>query len=231
MAKGKLIIIEAGDGSGKATQTACLYERLQQEGYKVQQVSFPDYESPSSALIKMYLSGQFGSKPESVNAYAASTFFAVDRYASFQKNWRSFYEAGGVILADRYTTSNMVHQSVKMTDPSERQAYLKWLEDFEYHKLGLPKPDVVLFLDMVPEVSLKLIQQRQTLGSTPDIHEADGAYLTRCYEVYCELAEQLHWQKVSCLHQSQLKTVAQIHGEIYEIVKKALDYDKIEIIH
>lgn len=231
MAKGKLIIIEAGDGSGKATQTACLYQHLTQEGYQVRQVSFPDYDSPSSALIKMYLSGQFGAKPESVNAYAASTFFAVDRYASFQKDWRSFYEAGGVILADRYTTSNMVHQSVKMTELTERQAYLTWLEDFEYEKLGLPKPDVVLFLDMAPEFSLKLIKQRQTLGSTPDIHEADGAYLTRCYEVYCELANQFQWQKISCLQNGQLKTVAQIHDEIYEIVKKALDYDKIETIH
>ena len=155
--KGKLIIIEAGDGSGKATQTKALYEHLCREGYRVHRVEFPDYAADSSMLVRMYLRGDFGGHAEDVNAYAASTFFAVDRYASYRMKWKKAYEAGAIILADRYTTSNMVHQAVKLTDREERESFLDWLWDFEFGKLGLPVPDKVVFLDMDPEVADQLI--------------------------------------------------------------------------
>ena len=158
--KGKLIIIEAGDGSGKATQTKALYDHLCREGYRVHRIEFPDYAADSSMLVRMYLRGDFGGHAEDVNAYAASTFFAVDRYASYRMKWKKAYEAGAIILADRYTTSNMVHQAVKLTDKAEREAFLDWLWDFEFHKLGLPVPDKVVFLDMDPEVADRLIAAR-----------------------------------------------------------------------
>lgn len=145
MTKGKLIIIEAGDGSGKATQTQKLYEHLQADGYKVHKVEFPDYEADSSMLVRMYLNGDFGQHVDDVNAFAASTFFAVDRYASYRMKWKKYYEAGDIILADRYTTSNMVHQAVKITDSAERDAFLDWLWDYEFNKLALPVPDKVVF--------------------------------------------------------------------------------------
>ena len=174
MSKGKLIIIEAGDGSGKATQTKALYEHLVRDGHEVRRIEFPDYAADSSMLVRMYLRGDFGGHAEDVNAFAASTFFAVDRYASFRMKGKDFYDAGGIILAHRYTTSNMVHQAVKLTDEEERAAFLDWLWDFEFVKLGLPVPDKVVFLDMDPAVADKLIAARaKETGTAKDIHEQD----------------------------------------------------------
>ena len=214
---GKLIIIEAGDGCGKATQTAALYQRLKKEGFKVHQVEFPDYDSDSSALVRLYLQGAFGMHAEDVNAYAASTFFAVDRYASFRMKWKEWYEKGDIILADRYTTSNMVHQAVKIADPAERDAFLDWLWDFEFVKLGLPVPDQVVFLDVPPAVSSRLLQQRAAgQGGVQDIHEQDALYLARCYEAYCLLAGRYGWQKIRCTENQVMCTVEEIHERIYQ---------------
>ncbi len=182
MDKGRLIIIEAGDGSGKATQTQALYDHLLSDGKKVQRISFPDYKSDSSALVRMYLSGKFGSHPEDVNAFAASTFYAVDRFASYKMNWQSSYNSGDWILADRYTTSNMVHQAVKLDDPGDRESFLNWLWDLEFVKLGLPVPDLVIFLDMDPDVSDKLIASRSK-GMEKDIHERDSSYLGKLQDL------------------------------------------------
>ena len=146
--QGRLIIIEGGDGSGKATQTKLLQEHLQREGQSVRAVSFPDYDSDSSALVRMYLRGDFGADADAVNPYAASAFYAVDRFASYQMHWKSFLEQGGIVLADRYTTSNMLYQMIKFNDPADRRAYLDWLEDFEFGKMGLPRPDLVCLLDV-----------------------------------------------------------------------------------
>lgn len=143
--EGNLFIIEGGDGSGKATQTAMLEERLRREGYDVCAVSFPDYDSDSSALIKMYLRGDFGTDADAVNPYAASTFYAVDRFASYQRRWKSVLDRGGIVIADRYTTSNMLYQMIKFDDPAARRAYLDWLEDLEYRKMGLPEPKQVFY--------------------------------------------------------------------------------------
>ena len=160
MVKGKLIIIEAGDGCGKATQTKLLYDRLNQAGYKVKKVEYPDYESPACTPVKMYLQGEFGGHVDDVNAYAASVLFAVDRYASYRMKWKKDYEEGTIILADRYTTSNMVHQAVKIEDRKMRDEFLSWLWDTEFTKMGLPVPDKVIFLNMPPDISNKLIDNR-----------------------------------------------------------------------
>ena len=222
MAKGKLIIIEAGDGSGKATQTKALYEHLLRDGQKVHKVEFPDYEADGSMLVRMYLRGDFGGHAEDVNAYAASTFFAADRYASYRTKWQKYYEAGDIILADRYTTSNMVHQAVKLINPEEREAFLDWLWDYEFTKLGLPVPDLVIFLDMEPEAADRLIAQRAAVTGQSDIHEKDKAYLHRCHGAYLELAVKYGWVKVKCSEEGAPLPVEDIHAKVYEAVQKLL---------
>jgi len=221
--QGKLIIIEAGDGCGKATQTKALFEHLQKDGQRVHKIEYPDYASESSALVKMYLNGDFGKKVEDVDAYAASTFYAVDRYASFRMKWKKWYDAGDVIIADRYTTSNMVNQAVKFSNLQEREAFLTWLWDLEFVKMGLPIPSMVLFLEMAPEFSERLITSRSDkLHQIRDIHEQDQSYLQRCHVAYCQLAEKYGWFTVSCVKNKQLKSIEEIHGEIYALVSTVL---------
>lgn len=224
MSKGKLITIEAGDGSGKATQTKALYDRLLAEGYQVLKVEYPDYQSESSALVRMYLGGEFGQQAENVSAYGASAFFAVDRYASYLLKWRQAYESGWIILADRYTTSNMVHQAVKLKDSAEREEFLTWLWDFEFGRLQLPVPDRVIYLDMPPEISDRLINSRaaKDSGRKKDIHEKDTSYLHHCHRAYNEVAEKYGWVKISCAQQGNLRTVQDIHEDVYQAVKEIL---------
>lgn len=221
--QGKLIIIEAGDGCGKATQAAALYEHLKQLGKAVHKIEFPDYGSDSSALIRMYLNGEFGRQAQDVNAYAASTFYAVDRYASFKTKWKKWYERGDIIIADRYTTSNMVHQAVKIEDAAEREKYLDWLWDLEFIKMGLPVPDIVVFLEMAPAFSEKLIAARaERTQVEKDIHEQDQAYLQKCHQAYCKLADQYGWHTVHCVEGMNLKSKESIHEEIYAVVKTVI---------
>ena len=219
--KSKIIVIEGLDGSGKATQTKILCEKFSALGKKVTKLEFPNYESPAAAPVKMYLDGKFGDKPDDVNAYAASTFFAVDRYASYQMKWKKYYEAGDIILADRYTTSNMVHQAVKLTDAAERDAFLDWLWDFEFQKLGLPVPDLVIFLDMDPAVSDRLIAARaKEKAQEKDIHEKDTSYLHRCHAAYEVLAQKYDWQTIRCSACGAPRTIEEIHADVYAAVKQ-----------
>lgn len=223
MSKGKLIIIEAGDGSGKATQTRALYEHLLADGHRVHRIEFPDYEADSSMLVRMYLRGDFGGHAEDVNAFAASTFFAVDRYASFRMKWKKFYDAGDIILADRYTTSNMVHQAVKLTDAKERDEFLDWLWDLEFTKMGLPVPDRVVFLNMDPAIADRLIAARaQETGQAKDIHEKDADYLHRCHQAYVALAQKYGWSQVKCDQAGQLRSIEAIHAEVYQAIREIL---------
>ena len=219
---GKLYVIEGVDGSGKATQTELLYQALLAEGKPVRKVSFPDYDSPSSSLIKMYLNGEFGTDPQSVNAFATSVFFAVDRFASFRKDWQEFYENGGIIIADRYVTSNLVHQSGKISDAAEKERYIQWLSDLEYNIFGLPKPDCVIFLDMPPAYSLKLRQQRNELkqGLTADIHEADQTYLQNAYKNAIGIAKHQEWHTISCVADDKIRTIEDIHAEIVRTINE-----------
>lgn len=217
--KGTLIVLEGIDGSGKATQAALLETALRQKGREVLQVSFPDYDSPSSALVKMYLAGDFGKDPGDVNPYAASLFYAVDRFASFRTRWKSFYEAGGVVIADRYTTSNMVHQMTKYDDEGERNAFLSWLEKTEYEELGLPRPDAVFLLDVPLSLSEKLVRARAAKGGSMDIHEQHLDYLRRCHDAYQSLAQRYHWHRVACTEEGKMRKAEDISAEIVELLK------------
>lgn len=218
---GKLIIIESGsDASGKATQTKKLYERLLEDGYKVKKVEYPNYECESSALVKMYLRGDFGKKASDVDPYISSTFFAADRYASFKTQWEEFYNEGGIILADRYTTSNMVHQASKM-DKSDRDKYLEWLCDYEFNLYKIPKPDCVVFLDVPVEFSKKLMENRKnkiTGESQKDIHESDIKYLEKSYNNSLDIVEKYNWNKINCLQNNSLRSIESIHEDIYKVV-------------
>ncbi len=222
---GTLIIIEGGDGSGKATQTKALEARLLHEGYKVRTVSFPNYDSPAAMPVKMYLAGDFGKQPSDVNPFVASTLYAVDRFASYRMDWEAFYQEGGIILADRYTTSNMIHQMVKYDDQEGRQDFLKWLEDLEVEKFGLPRPDCVCLLDMPLRTSEALMKERahKTGGATGDIHEHDHEYLHRVHAAYDELVKAYDWKRVSCVDDDgQLRSIASIHEDVYEAIKPLL---------
>ena len=211
---GKLIVIEGLDGSGKATQARRLYETLQQKGIPVRKVSFPDYASDSSALVKMYLAGEFGKDPSAVNAYAASTFFAVDRYASYKKDWGSFYEQGGIIIADRYTTSNAIHQCSKLPE-AQWDSFLTWLFDFEYRLMGIPAPDSVMYLQVDPAVSQKLMTGRyQGDESKKDIHESNTAYLDRSQLAARHCAKVLGWKTILCVKDGAMRDIDDIGREI-----------------
>lgn len=222
MNKGKLIIIEGGDGSGKATQSFKLVERLNAEGIPARRITFPNYDSPSSSLIKMYLGGEFGNSPESVNPYAASAFYTVDRFASFAKEWKTDYESGVVIIADRYTTSNMVHQGAKIEDADARLAFFKWLNEFEYVMFGLPKPDGVVFLDVPPAVSRQWMVDRTSKmdgTDTKDIHERDQEHLEKAYRTAVELCGLEQWIRVSAVDSGRLLDVDQIHSRVWEATR------------
>lgn len=213
---GKLIVIEGVDGSGKSTQHGLLCQALQDRGTPFRSVSFPDYDSESSALVKMYLRGDFGRAPGDVNAYAASAFYAVDRFASYKKDWGPFYQAGGIVLAARYTTSNAVHQCSKLPE-SVWPEYLQWLFHFEYDLLGIPAPDQVIFLQAEPAVTEGLLLARyHGDAAREDIHEADRAYMTRSFQaaVYC--AQRLGWTTIRCTSGGAMRPAADIHREIMD---------------
>ncbi len=197
MSRGRLIVIEGLDGSGKATQAELLAKHLEKTDKHVLKITFPDYDNPSSTLVKMYLAGEVGGLDE-VNVYAASSFYAADRYISFVRSWKKLYESGYTIVADRYTTSNVAHQMPKLPE-SEWIGYLDWLGDYEYTKMGLPRPDLVLYLDMLPETSKLLIKKRYSGDeSKRDIHERDFVYLQSCRKAALYAAEKLDWNVVQC---------------------------------
>ena len=220
---GKLIVIEGTDGSGKSTQFRLLTERVAAEGRKFQKLVFPQYAEPSSALIRMYLGGEFGNKPSDVNAYAASAFYAVDRYASYKKVWGQWYEEGGLVLSDRYATSNAVHQASK--EPEEnRAAYLKWLYEFEYEKLGLPAPDLVIYLDVPTDFTEKMMRSREAATNTQaDIHEQDLEYLATCRRTGKAAAAFYGWTVINCVEEGRMRSIEDIHEEIYRHVAACLE--------
>ena len=215
---GKLIVIEGLDGSGKSTQLELLQKNLLESGIDCKSVSFPDYDNPSSTLVKMYLKGEFGKKPEDVNAYAASVFYTVDRYASYKSNWGEYYQNGGTVVSGRYTTSNAVHQASKL-DSSEWESFLNWLYDFEYKKIGIPKPDKVIFLDMPVEVSQKLLSKRyEGDNSKKDIHESDTEYLERCRKAAVFTAEYSDWEIIPCSENGEARPLDDIANDILSSV-------------
>ena len=220
---GKLIVIEGTDGSGKSTQFRLLSEHLQRDKVDFKHIVFPRYSEESSALIRMYLGGQFGTRPSDVNAYAASSFYAVDRYASYKMDWGQWYEEGGLVLSDRYTTSNAVHQASKV-DCDQRKDFWGWLYDFEYDKLGLPQPDLVIYLDVPTDFTEKLMRHReQDTGTHADIHEKDMQYLKTCRETGRSAAEFYGWKVLSCVRDGKMRSIEDIHQELYGYVKQCLE--------
>lgn len=216
---GRLIVIEGLDGSGKHTQAVLLKKYLESTGKSVKLVSFPDYKSPSSALVKMYLAGDFGTDADSVNPYASSTFYAVDRFASFRTDWQKFYENGGIVIADRYTTSNAVHQCSKL--PAEQwDDFLKWLFDFEYKYMGIPEPNNVIYLRADPKISQKLMSERYNSDETKkDIHERDVDYLRRSQVSADYCAEKFGWNIIECIENDTMRSVENISAEVKKITE------------
>lgn len=213
---GKLIVLEGTDGSGKSTQFRLLCAALEKMGRPFRRLVFPRYDQESSALIRLYLGGAFGSRPGDVNAYAASAFYAVDRYASYKQDWGAFYRAGGLVVCDRYTTSNAVHQGSKLPE-EERPAFWHWLEEFEYGKLGLPRPDTVLWMDMPAGQAMENLRRREESTHTSgDIHEVDGAYLCACCQAQSQAAAHCGWVRVACMDGVRLRTREEIHQEILD---------------
>ncbi len=220
--KSKLIVIDGLDGSGKSTQFALIQDNLTNDGIKYKAISFPEYDKPSSTLVKMYLNGDFSSDADSVNAYAASSFYAVDRYASFKLYWEDYYNSGGLILASRYVSSNAIHQMVKL-DKGGWNDYLDWLEDYEYNKLGLPKPDKTIFLDMPVEISQELLNKRYNGDvSKKDIHEGNVEYLKRCRETALYAADKLGWIVLECNSGDLPKSEDVINEKLMKIINGAI---------
>ena len=216
---GKLIVIEGLDGSGKATQSRLLYEELQKRGLHVGKLSFPDYDSPSSGPVRMYLNGEFGDDPDDVDCYSTSVLFAVDRFCSYRSSWKKQYEEGTVFICDRYTTSNEVFQISKLPS-DEWDRYIKWLESFEYGMLGIPQPDCVLFLNMSEECSARLLEKRYGGDeSKKDIHEKDEEFQKRSREAALYCADRLGWTQITCDIDGHLLSVEEIH----EMVMKAVE--------
>jgi dTMP kinase len=219
---GKLIVIEGLDGSGKSTQLKLLGEKMTRLGLDIRQIKLPNYDDASSGLVKMYLDGRFGSEPQDVNVYAASSFFAVDRYVSYNCYWKNDYLDGKIILSDRYTTSNAYHQAIKLSRDLWTE-YLQWLEDYEYNKLEIPKPDIVIYLDMPVEISQKLMTKRYSGNDIKkDIHEKNLEYLHKCSEAAAFACETLQWERVQCAENGKTLSIEEIAEKVYSFVLKEI---------
>ena len=220
-----MIAIDGVDSSGKQTHTEMLYKRLAEEKINVRKISFPMYENQSSYLVRQYLSGAFGDKPEDVNAYAASTFFAADRFATYKSDWGRDYNSGTVIIADRYIASNMIHQASKIDDEKERNRFLDWEYDLEYNIYKLPKPDLQIFLDMPVEFAEKLMAERAnkiTGEKKKDIHESNHRYLQKSYDNAVYVAKKYGWVTVKCVKNGKIRSFQEINDDIYNYVKQIL---------
>lgn len=222
---GKLIVIEGTDSSGKETQTKRLFEKLEEKGLKVKKISFPNYDSPACEPVKMYLAGAFGEDAMKVNPYPVSTMYAIDRYASFKTDWEKFYNEDGIIVTDRYVTSNMVHQASKIKDLDEKKQYLNWLEDLEYEKMGIPRPDLVIFLNMPTDMAIRLMAERKnkiTGEEKKDIHERDKEYLKESHANACKIANIYNWKEIKCNDGERIKTIEEIGEEVFSLVEEVV---------
>ena len=219
---GKMIVIDGLDGSGKATQAEILKNYLSSRGCNTYTLDLPFYSDASSTLVKMYLSGELGDNPSDVNAYAASTFYAADRYASFKKYWEKEYLSDKIIVANRYTTSNACHQMTKLPK-EEWDEYLDWLFEFEYDKLSIPKPDGVIFLDMPTDISQKLLLKRYKGDENKkDVHEKDVSYLVACHDAAVYAAEKLGWCRIICGEDGEPLTIDEISEKVIAETERML---------
>lgn len=222
---GKLFVIEGTDSSGKQTQLEELKRRFEKEKIEYKSVSFPNYESNSSKLVKIYLSGELAENPKEISPYIASTFYAADRYVTFKREYEKYYNNGGIILADRYTTSNMVHQAGKIEDAEERKKFLDWLWDFEFNLYGLPVPTQIIFLNMPTEYAIKLMKNRKnkfTNEEKKDIHERNLEHLKDAYNEALKVSKKYNWYEIKCIKDNRIRTIDDIHEEIFKEIKKFL---------
>lgn len=222
---GILIAVDGVDASGKQTHTELLYQTLAERGVKAKLLSFPAYGSPSAELVKLYLSGAFGGNAEDVNAYAASTFFAADRFATYRMDWKADYENGTVLIADRYVSSNMIHQAGKIENLQEKDRFLDWVSDLEFQIYGIPKPDLTIFLDMPVRFGRQLMAQRENKFDgtmQKDIHERDCGYLERSYQNACYVAEKYNWTRIPCVEGERIRSIAEIQKDILCVVEPIL---------
>ena len=223
MEKGKLIVLEGIDGSGKSAQYRRLCERMERDKIAYNHIVFPRYDKDSSALIRMYLGGQFGSRPDDVNAYTASTFYAIDRFASYREDWGRIYENGGIILSDRYTTSNAVHQCCKLPG-AQWDAYLDWLFDYEYRLLGLPTPDLVVYLRLGIETSQRLMSERYHGDEKKkDIHESNLSYLEQAHLAADYCASKYNWKTVECAERGSLRCIDEIGADVWNMAARTIE--------
>ena len=219
---GLFIDLEGLDGCGKTTQTELLCKRFEKENIKYKKIKLPDYESDSSILVRKYLNGDFGKNANDVNAFAASVLFAADRFASYTEKWKNDYLDGTLIFSDRYTPANALYQMTKL-NPEEWDSYLEWLFDFEYKKIGIPEPTMVVFLDMPVEVSQKLMTSRYNGDeSKKDVHECDVEYLHKCRESALYACKKYGWKVISCAENGELLSIETINDKIYEEIKLIL---------
>ena len=230
--KGKLIVLDGTDGSGKSTQFKMLTERMSAEGVNYTDIKFPVYDSPASVLVRRYLAGEYGGNADDVNIYAASMFYAMDRYDAWKKDynrWRSVYEGGGIVIADRYTTANFIHQGGKLNTMGERFKFFTWLEEIEYNLFGLPKPDEAILLDMPASKAVSMLEKRRKeTGETADIHEKDVEFISRCHESAMDAAFAMDWKVVACASMGGLavRPAEQIHKDVWEAVKEVIERDE-----
>lgn len=227
--KGIIISIEGTDGAGKHTQQSLLKEKLNEMGYRVFDQSFPNYESDSSAPVKMYLAGEFGETANCLDAYEASSLYAIDRLCTYKKTIKSHYENGEIILLDRYVQSNFIHQCSKIDDENEKEKYLKWIQEFEFDTLHLPRPDLVFFIEMPTEKSIELAKSRESYksGTQKDIHEVDSNYLKKSYNNGLSLAKKFNWKILHCVDENgNVKSIDEIHSEIMKITLEFLNSNK-----
>ena len=222
---GYIIVIEGTDGCGKQTQTKALFERLKADGLRVMTCSFPNYDSPSCAPVKMYLGGELCAKASDMDAYQTSALFAVDRLCTYQKDLKEFYENGGIILFDRYVQSNMLHQAGKISDRNEVDKFLDWLERLEFGDFKLPRPNKIIYLDIPVEVSQALANARQEFktGKAKDIHEQDPDHMRRAYESGKYVREKYGWEVIDCTENGKIKTIEQISELIWDRVSKDIE--------
>lgn len=221
----KIFVIEGTDGSGKQTQVERLCKRLEEEQKPYFKLSFPRYENDSSALVKMYLAGEFGENAQDVSPYVASIFYAVDRYAAYKQEIEKAIKENKIIVLDRYTTANMVHQTGKIKDEKEREKFLDWLWDLEMNIMGLPKPDKVFFLKVAPDMADKLMKDRKnkiTGEAKKDIHEKDKEHLKAAYEAGIYVANKYNWHQIDCIKNEKMRTIEDIHNEIYSEIKNII---------
>jgi len=221
----KLVVIEGVDSSGKQTQTQKLFDNIANMGLKAEKIVFPNYDSQTSSLVKMYLGGEFGKNANDVNPYMASAFFAVDRVGSVRSVWKEKLSGADVVVADRYVTSNMIHQASKIEDSTQKEAFLDWVYDFEYNKLELPKPDLVIFLDMPVKYAMELMASRPnkiTSESAKDIHESDANYLNKSYDNAVSVAQKYGWHRISCVKDGKVRTIDDIAEEIFNVFKNIM---------